>query len=484
MNQKLSQSHSGSAINSRLFRIGLLMAAVYLLALLFYFKGPTVSRRTVRTELFAWFFCISLLVLFWKGYRLIKKANDRPPSQTILGFAIVFCAITLFTFPFHSTDVFGYINRGWQQVHYGQNPYIYFVGDIPQWQQDPMIREHWLYNPDPYGFLFTLLARFLVWLGRGHWWLTLFLFKAVNAAAYALTGGIIWLGAKRFGHTQAVTALYLFLWNPLILLHEIANGHNDILTGCLVALAMYFAVIGADFWIIPVLVAATLMKYAPAILVPFAFVFVVKRKGWKVAILSSLAGGAIFAIVGAPYLRDWRLFRLDDIKFNATLIDNSLHSFLIHIYENVSHLFPCLARYHDLANTSIKGTLRFGFLLFLIFQFITIPQQFCANRLLKKSLLILFVLICVASSKFNAWYMAMLLPTALLLEPSYWLRRLIVLITAAQVLSFTFFKQAYIINYLAMMLIPTWIIFKQLRRERREELSADAAVDQLPNSAD
>ena len=81
----------------------------------------------------------------------------------------------------------------------------------------------------------------------------------------------------------------------------------------------------------------------------------------------------------------------------------------------------------------------------------------------------MFVL-CVVTSKFNAWYMAMILPIALLLDEDYWLRRLTVLIASAQLLSLTFFKQAYIINYFAMVLVPAWIIFRQERGKRGPKL--------------
>src|SRR6188474_81904 len=93
---------------------GVLSAAVYLLIFVFYIRGPQAYSRTPR-ELFAWFFCIALLLLFWKGYQRIRLA-DKPPIRTIIVCAAIFCFLAFLTFPFHSTDVFGYINRGWQQV--------------------------------------------------------------------------------------------------------------------------------------------------------------------------------------------------------------------------------------------------------------------------------------------------------------------------------------------------------------------------------
>lgn len=403
----------------------------------------------------------------------------------MVGFAVVFCFLAFLVFPFHSTDVFGYINRGWQQVHYGQNPYQNNLNDVPNWQQDPMLREHWIYNPNPQGFLFTLLTLLITKLGNGNWWLTLALFKTTNVLAYAATAWLLWSAAQRMPYLKSSTALYLFLWNPLILIHHIANGHNDILTGFLVVLAAYLAITKRYFWIVPVLVSATLLKVAPGLLIPPALIFVVKNKGWKVAALSCLLGLALFSAISFPYLRDWNHLRLANISENATLIDNSLHSLLIHIFENVARVSRT-SEFHSIVDTAIKFVLRGGLIVFVLYQWLKIPQNFTTKVLIEKSSLILFVLICVASSKFNAWYLGMILPLSLLMEDEHWLRRLVVLITATELLSLTFFKQAYMLNYFAMIVIPAWIVFRQ-ERERRaltESATGSAFWEPLPTAAD
>ena len=140
-----------------LVSVGVLTAVVYLATLLFYLKGPQSHSRTAK-QVFACLSVIALLFLFWKGYQLVSRAHQPESLRVIVGFAAVFAFIVFLTFPFHSTDVFGYINCGWQQVHYGQNPYVYSLAQVPNWQQDPMLRDHWIYIPNPYGFLFTLLA--------------------------------------------------------------------------------------------------------------------------------------------------------------------------------------------------------------------------------------------------------------------------------------------------------------------------------------
>ena len=73
---------------------------------------------------------------------------------------------------------------------------------------------------------------------------------------------------------------------------------------------------------------------------------------------------------------------------------------------------------------------------------------------------------------------SLLLPLALLLRERHWLRRLVQLVTGTELLSLTFFKQAYMLNYFAMILVPTWVIFRQ----EREERALARAGDELPSS--
>jgi hypothetical protein len=479
-----TEQGGGGVPNRTLARAGLLTAAVYLATLLFYARGFQGYTRAAR-EVFIWLAVLPLLYLFGRGYRVVRDESERVKVSTVVAFAAVFCALCVFVYPFHSTDVFGYVNRGWQQVHYHMNPYVHTVAEVPGWRADPMIWDHWIYNPNPYGFLFTLLARGLTSLGGGNWLVTLLLFKSVNAAAYAFTGWLVWSGAKHAGRARPVLALYSFLWNPLVLMHHLANGHNDILVGCVLALVVYLVVRGREVWVLPALAAATMLKYAPALLVPAALVYVYRRRGWKAAAAGCLLGLAVVAAASAPYLMDWREIKLEDIRDNATLIDNSLHSFLIHVFENVARLARPLAPLHDAVDSGIRLALRGGFAAFLLFVYVWFWRRVSGERLIELTTLVMLVLMCVVSSKFNAWYMGMLLPTALFLPERHWLRRLTLLVACAQTLSLTFFKQAYMLNYFAMVIVPAFVVFRQARRERASREHAEGTTisnDAVPSS--
>ncbi|HYE14260.1 MAG TPA: hypothetical protein VD968_07465, partial [Pyrinomonadaceae bacterium] len=158
---------------------------------------------------------------------------------------------------------------------------------------------------------------------------------------------------------------------------------------------------------------------------------------------------------------DWERLRLEDIRDNATLIDNSLHSLLIHLYGTAALALPPLAAGRDEVDAVIRFTLRLGFVAFLVYQFVRLPRDFAPAAFAEKALLVLFVLICVVSSKFNAWYLGMLLPAALMLEEGRALRRVTVAVSGGELLSLTFFKQAYMLNYFAMVLVPAWLALRK-----------------------
>jgi hypothetical protein len=78
--------------------------------------------------------------------------------------------------------------------------------------------------------------------------------------------------------------------------------------------------------------------------------------------------------------------------------------------------------------------------------------------LLRDCVLVHFVLVCLVSSKFYPWYMGMFLPLALLLSPGDWLRRSVLAVSCAQVLSLTFINQAHFLNVLVMLLLPLVVV--------------------------
>lgn len=101
------------------------MAGLLSLAAVF-FRVPALSASSLASELFRWFLALGMLAAYLSGYRLLRALSDvSGQRRTIVGFAAVFVVLALLVEPFHDIDLCCYINIGWQQAHYGLNPYFY-----------------------------------------------------------------------------------------------------------------------------------------------------------------------------------------------------------------------------------------------------------------------------------------------------------------------------------------------------------------------
>ena len=122
-------------------KVAALTLLIYAVLAIFY-STPALSASRNNKELLVWPVTLSLLWAYWQGYVLLKK--NLIPKSWILGVGLALAIVAVLVPPFHSTDMFGYVNRGWQQVHYHLNPYVYTINDIPHWENDPMITNNWV----------------------------------------------------------------------------------------------------------------------------------------------------------------------------------------------------------------------------------------------------------------------------------------------------------------------------------------------------
>src|SRR4029078_6991819 len=119
-------------------------------------------------------------------------------------------------------------------------------------------------------------------------WLTLWLFGLLNLGMHAGTAFLLWKAGQLLPESNGELPLYLYASNPFIVLQYLADLHNDIIVAFLVVLAAYLVLKDRPSWSLPLLVAAGLIKYVTLVLVPFAFIFIVRRKNWKESVRACL----------------------------------------------------------------------------------------------------------------------------------------------------------------------------------------------------
>jgi hypothetical protein len=448
------------AVNFRAYGLmmpsGVLMLGVLAGAAVFYNIPGVIGGA--GEEVGGWFLVIGMMTAYYKGYKALLSAPDSSTlRKTIIGFAIAFCLLAILIPPFFSTDVYCYGNIGWQQVKYHVNPYVHSVNETPNWENDPMFCPEWLGAPSAYGFLFSELTYVLCRLGGGDRGLTALLFKLINVAVFGGTGWLIWRGCKDWGRANPQRALFLFLWNPLILLHFLADGHNDLLMGFCTAACIFC--LSKKRWLaaIPLLMTGVSIKYGSVILLPLLLIHIGKRYGKAKAAVGLVLGLMLCGAAAAPYLmQDWRHLALGRIAANAgELRCYTLAAFLYYPFDLAAQLFPALMEFKLQAIAAIKLLLWGGFFAFYL-RLVAVRLRGPADpaKLLYDCVLVQFILVCIVSSKFYPWYLGMFLPLVYWLPSGDKLRQAALAVAAAQVLQFTFVRNAHGINTVILLFAP------------------------------
>jgi alpha-1,6-mannosyltransferase len=439
-----------------LVRSGGIMLGTLLFAVLFYHLPNTLGHA--REEIGGWAVVVGSLTAYYFGFKAVRSSPDIPRlRRTIVAFAAVFCLAAICIPPFFSTDVYCYGNIGWQQARYGCNPYVFSPSEVPGWKSDPLFFASWEDSPCAYGFLFSELSCAIAWVADGSRVLATVLFKLAGAGVFAGTAWLVWRGCKRLGRTDGECTLYLFLWNPLLLLHFVGDAHNDLLMGLCTAAGVLCALAGGWFAAMPLLLGGTLVKYGSLVLAPLLLIYLCKRYGKAKAAIGLTVGAVLCTAAAAPYLAgDWQHIALGRLAETLSEWRNyTLAAFLYFPYETASQAFPGLESLRPEVKVGIKLVLGIGFLAFYgRLLWIRLRGSYAGEKLLRDCVLVQFVLVCLVSSKFYPWYLGMFLPLAYWLPAGDRLRQAVLAVACAQVLQFTFLREAHGINSVVLLLAP------------------------------
>jgi hypothetical protein len=407
----------------------ILFVCIYLVS--FNSGHPFVARSSV--------FVMLLLVatIFRRGYLILQSAGPSILWIVILfagGFGLIGLYLPAFgaNGVFGAEDVFSYINSGWEQSHYHLNPYTQLMRSVHGWQNDPMLIPLWVNYPLDYGFLFGWITNWICQLGGGNLRLTLLLFKVANLVAWSATGALLLKLARRLKIERPDLALYLYLWNPFFTFQVIASGHNDILTVALVILAFYCIVV--EFWlpVAPILTSAIMVKLIPVVIAPFALVYMVRRGGIKATLASLGASLVLLFVLAAPYVTHhfWP-YLVRSLQLALYPPEYSLTEFSSGAIVRILSHIPGLHAARSTICLALGALVFAGGVLVVLIQLGRFAQERepSPGRLVAIWVFVEFVLICVMSSVYHPWFIANVLPLALLVDRGHWLRRLCVVLS-------------------------------------------------------
>src|SRR5262249_49748925 len=110
--------------------------------------------------------------------------------------------------------------------------------------------------------------------------------------------------------------------------------------------------IAAEWWIaaMPALAAASLIKYPAGIVVPFALILAIRKRGIGVAVMGAFAAILTVLVVGAPYLADLRDCKLYAMAANLGESVNSLQATILGLVDDLNGAAPAFALPRDMAS--------------------------------------------------------------------------------------------------------------------------------------
>lgn len=292
--------------------------------LLFYQGKPAYLRLSLAF--------IAVWVLYLIGYRIsLKVGTDRNQSDwkrgawiIVLAGMLLFILIFLFVAPFDAADIYDNILHGRILGIYHANPFEQVIANYPH---DPFYEyAAWKQATSAYGPFWESLAGLTARLVDHGIIANVLAFKILPGVFHLAGVALVALFLKRKAPEQALSGVLLLGWNPMMLYETWGNGHND------TAMAFWFLL--AAWWILQrrytlaalSLLAGTLMKYIPILLVPAVLLIAWRNLRSPGARLIYLArtGALAIVITLAAYYPFWNGFNSFSIGRRMNMFTTSI----------------------------------------------------------------------------------------------------------------------------------------------------------------
>ena len=239
---------------------------------------------------------LGLGLVIWAWVRLGRMVRNRYVGSAAVVIAIAAWTLPLLlTPPLFSKDIYSYLAQGQLALH-GFDPYRVGPAALPSPLSDN-VSWVWQNTPAPYGPLFILIAKGVVWATGGSVITGVVLMRLILAGGLALTCWSLPGLARHLGGRPAV-ALWLAGANPLMLIHLIGGGHNDILMVGLMAAGVLMVLERRHVVGIALVALAVAIKATAAVALPFlVLVWAARLPGAKRARFVKAIGGGIGVFV-------------------------------------------------------------------------------------------------------------------------------------------------------------------------------------------
>lgn len=261
--------------------------------------GRVPQELLSALTLFSLLACSGTLLLALKHARLGQVS-----MRSALGVAMALQVLTLALPLLISRDVYSYAIYGRIASVYHLNPYtaapIHFGDDLVF----PFVAKKWIKTPPVYGPVFTAVVAFVTRIAPSVNGLV-FAFKTLAVSASLLTLAMLGRHVRRVDESRAAFAVMLFGWTPAVVIHSVASGHNDLLVGLSILVALALLEKNHEYLATAALTVGTLVKVAAAF--PLSILLVTSlarrppRERWRAAAQHLLVGLGISVAFVVPY---------------------------------------------------------------------------------------------------------------------------------------------------------------------------------------
>ena len=211
--------------------------------------------------------------------------------------------------PTYSSDVFHYVATARVAFAHGRNPHTVPPEAIAD---DPLMPlSGWKWVPSPYGPAWTWLSALPFRASGGAdgpmsaviWFKILALLSVLGA-----TAGVA-VAAERLRPGYGAAAAIAFGWNPVVVMHFAADGHNDATMLCLIAWGLAALAYGRQTLATALIGGGVLVKLAAAPAALGLARWLAARRAWRGLVLGTLAALLAGALLIAPYWAGIETFR-------------------------------------------------------------------------------------------------------------------------------------------------------------------------------
>jgi alpha-1,6-mannosyltransferase len=253
------------------------------------------GRELATVQIYA-----GVVLMAWAWVRLGRDVlARRAGGRAVLTTAAVWTAPMLVSPPLFTRDVFSYLAQGGLPLA-GFDPYAVGPEAMPGVFTEN-VHYFWQGTPAPYGPLFILLAKSVSWLAGDNIILGVVLMRLALLPGLALLVWALPELTRRLGGRVPV-ALWVAVANPVMVIHMVGGGHNDLLVVGMLAAGSLVALRGAPASGIALVTAAMAVKASAGIALPFlVLVWAGQLSGSRPARITKATGAgiAVFAVVFA-----------------------------------------------------------------------------------------------------------------------------------------------------------------------------------------